>query len=97
MTADSRNSPAGASRPGPAERRKIVDEHLATLAALLDEATFGHLERLGVTAGWRCGEAGAGAGTVAQWLAGHVGATGRVLATDIDTSRLTDGRPPRWR
>jgi SAM-dependent methyltransferase len=76
---------------GPAERKKIVDEHLATLAALLDEATFGHLERLGVTAGWRCWEAGAGAGTVARWLAGRAGATGRVLATDIDASRLTAG------
>lgn len=45
--------------PGPAERRRIVDERLATLAALLDEATSGHLERLGVTAGWYCWEVGA--------------------------------------
>jgi SAM-dependent methyltransferase len=92
MTAGPADVPDGVRRPGPAERRKIVDEHLATLAALLDEATFGHLERLGVTADWRCWEAGAGAGTVAQWLADRVGATGHVLATDIDTGRLTDGR-----
>jgi SAM-dependent methyltransferase len=83
--------PDGVRRPDPAERKKILDEHLATLAALLDDATFGHLERLGVTAGWRCWEAGAGAGTVARWLAGRVGASGHVLATDIDTSRLTAG------
>ena len=93
MTAGPASIPDGVRRPDPAERRKIADDHLATLAALLDEATFGHLQRLGVTAGWRCWEAGAGAGTVAQWLAGRVGATGHVLATDIDTSRLTAGRP----
>lgn len=93
MTAGSRHSPAGVSGPGSAERRKIVDEHLATLAALLDEATFGHLEGLGAAAGWRCWEAGAGAGTVAQWLAGRVGVTGHVLATDIDISRLTADSP----
>jgi hypothetical protein len=81
--------PAGVPGPGPAERGKILDEHLATLAALLDEATFGHLDRLGVTAGWRCWEAGAGAATVPQWLAARVGATGHVLATDIDVSRLS--------
>jgi SAM-dependent methyltransferase len=74
-----------------AERRKLVDEHLATLAALLDEATFRYLEGLGVTAGWRCWEAGAGAATVSQWLASRVGATGHVLATDIDISRLAVG------
>jgi SAM-dependent methyltransferase len=84
-------TPDGIPRPAPAERRKILDEHLATLAALLDEATFGYLDGLGVTAGWRCWEAGAGAATVAQWLAARVGATGHVLATDIDISRLTAG------
>jgi hypothetical protein len=66
MTVGSASTPDGVRRPGPAERRKIVDEHFATLAALLDETTFSHLERLGVTAGWRCWEAGAGSGTVAS-------------------------------
>jgi Methyltransferase domain len=82
---------AGVPRPAPAGRRKILDEHLATLAALLDEATFGYLDRLGVAAGWRCWEAGAGAATVPQWLAARVGETGHVLATDIDIGRLTAG------
>jgi SAM-dependent methyltransferase len=99
MTAASRPAPNGAeprpanaSQPAPAERRQILDEHLATLAALLDEATFRYLDGLGVTAGWRCWEAGAGAGTVPRWLAARVGAAGHVLATDIDISRLTAGR-----
>jgi SAM-dependent methyltransferase len=76
--------------PG-SERRKILDQHLATLAALLDEATFGYLDRLGVAAGWRCWAAGAGAASVPQWLAARVGETGHVLATDIDISRLAAG------
>jgi SAM-dependent methyltransferase len=92
MTAASRNTPPGTSQPTPGQRRKILDEHLATLAALLDEATFRYLEGLGVSAGWRCWEAGAGTATAPEWLAGRVGATGRVLATDIDLSRLTAGR-----
>jgi len=79
----------GIPRPALAERRKILDEHLATLAALLDEATFGYLDRLGVGPGWRCWEAGAGAASVPRWLAARVGETGQVLATDIDISRLT--------
>lgn len=73
------------------ERGKILDEHLATLAALLDEATFRYLDILGVAAGWRCWEAGAGTASVPQWLAGRVGTAGRVLATDIDVSRLAAG------
>ncbi len=58
------------------------------LARLLDPVTFRHLEATGVTAGWRCWEVGAGGVTVPAWLAARVGPTGRVLATDIDTSWL---------
>ena len=83
-----------ARQADPAQRQKILDEHFATLAALLDDATFHLLEGLGVTAGWYCWEAGAGTTTVPQWLADRVGSTGHVLATDIDTSRLTANRAP---
>ena len=38
---------------------------------------------------------GAGAGSIARWLAATVGATGRVVATDLDTQFLDDlPRPP---
>jgi SAM-dependent methyltransferase len=40
--------------------------------------------------GWRCLEAGAGAGTVARWLAGVVGPSGHVTATDLDTRFLIE-------
>lgn len=63
-------------------------ERLESAEALLDAGTLRHLHALGVAEGWRCLEAGAGAGSIARWLAGRVGAAGRVLTTDIDTSLL---------
>ncbi|OIJ69040.1 methyltransferase [Streptomyces mangrovisoli] len=55
-------------------------------ATLFDPTTFRHLEELGVGAGWRCWEVGAGGTSVVAWLAKKVGPTGKVVATDIDTS-----------
>lgn len=63
-------------------------ERFDALARLLDPVTFRHLDQTGVTAGWRCWEVGAGGVTVPAWLAARVGPSGRVLATDIDTSWL---------
>ncbi|MFL6055175.1 MAG: methyltransferase domain-containing protein [Actinoallomurus sp.] len=56
------------------------------LSKLFDPSTFRHIEELGIRKGWRCWEVGVGGASVPQWLAGRVGATGRVLATDIDVS-----------
>jgi SAM-dependent methyltransferase len=58
------------------------------LATLFDPSTFRHVERLGIAAGWRCWEVGAGGPRVPSGLAAR-GAS--VLATDIDTSWLTAG------
>jgi len=55
------------------------------LEAGLDENTKGRLSALGIAAGWRCLELGAGSGSIARWMAGRVGTHGHVLATDIDT------------
>lgn len=63
------------------------------LSALFDPSTFRHLTDLGVGAGWRCWEVGAGGPSVVNWLADRVGPTGAVLATDIDTSWLADTAP----
>ncbi|GLV53912.1 methyltransferase [Dictyobacter sp. S3.2.2.5] len=60
-------------------------ERLESIAALTDPATVRYLEALGVKEGWRCAEVGAGAGSIARWLCEHVGASGRVVAVDIDT------------
>jgi SAM-dependent methyltransferase len=55
-------------------------------AELFDPSTFRHLTAVGLGQGWRVWEVGAGGRSVPAWLARQVGADGRVLATDIDTS-----------
>ena len=61
----------------------------AAFADLFDPVTFRHLDGVGLTAGWRCWEVGAGGDSVPVGLSRRVGPTGRVLATDIDTTWLT--------
>ncbi|WP_329216221.1 methyltransferase domain-containing protein [Streptomyces sp. NBC_01485] len=76
-------------------RQPEAGERFDAFAALFDATTFRHLEGLGIGPGWRCWEAGAGGTSVVSWLAKKVGPTGKVLATDIDTSRLASvARPP---
>jgi SAM-dependent methyltransferase len=61
------------------------------LAEAFDALTTQHLARIGVASGWRCLELGAGGGSIASWLATQVGPAGRVVATDIDISRVRTG------
>ncbi|MFF3843797.1 methyltransferase domain-containing protein [Streptomyces sp. NPDC002328] len=76
-------------------RRTEAGERFEAFATLFDPTTFRHLEGLGVGPGWRCWEVGAGATSVVSWLAKKVGPTGKVVATDIDTSQLASAaRPP---
>jgi SAM-dependent methyltransferase len=65
---------------------------LDALGALYDDGTIRRLSALGVPAGGRCWEVGAGSGTIARWLAEQVGEGGHVLATDLDT-RFLEGLP----
>ncbi|WP_371672229.1 methyltransferase domain-containing protein [Streptomyces sp. NBC_00289] len=76
-------------------RQPEASERFDAFATVFDPTTFRHLEALGVGPGWRCWEVGAGGTSVVSWLAKKVGPTGRVVATDIDTSRVASaGRPP---
>ena len=71
------------------ENARAVQLHrLRALEATLDAQTVEHLESVGVGAGWRCLEVGAGGGSIAEWLCDRVGADGAVLATDLDTTVL---------
>jgi ubiquinone/menaquinone biosynthesis C-methylase UbiE len=63
------------------------------LATVHNPSTFRHITSLGIKEGWACWEIGAGTPSVPVWLAERVGPTGRVLATDIDVSRLTSNDP----
>ena len=67
-------------------RAGLAGSRCFALAALYDPSTFRHLEGLGIAAGWRCWEVGAGGSSVVRWMAQRVGPAGRVLATDIDVS-----------
>lgn len=61
-----------------ARRRLSLQEQV------LDPATIGYLERIGVAKGWHCLEIGAGGGSIAAWLCLRVGSSGRVVATDLN-------------
>lgn len=73
------------NREGAAGRR------LRALSALFDPGTFRLVDELGIAAGTRCWEVGAGSRTVPDGLAARVGPTGLVVATDIDTTWLGAG------
>jgi SAM-dependent methyltransferase len=63
---------------------------LRLLEARYDPRTFRRLGMFGPLAGARCLEVGAGAGSVARWLAARVGPAGQVVATDTDPRFLAD-------
>ncbi|TAM62292.1 methyltransferase domain-containing protein [bacterium] len=71
-------------------RAAAAGRRFEVLSALFDPSTFRHLAALGVDAGWRCWELGAGGTPVVRWLAERVGPDGYVLATDIDVSWAVD-------
>jgi SAM-dependent methyltransferase len=64
------------------------------LSVLFNPTTFRHAQALGLTAGWRVWEVGAGSPSVPTHFASQVGPRGHVLATDIDTSWLSSGQTP---
>ena len=63
---------------------------LRLLEARYDPHTFRRLGMFGPLAGARCLEVGAGAGSVARWLAAQAGPSGQVVATDSDPRFLAD-------
>ena len=63
---------------------------LAGLESLWDPGTRDLLTRAGVREGAHVLEAGAGGGSVVEWLATQVGASGRVVAADLDV-RFVEG------
>jgi SAM-dependent methyltransferase len=67
-------------------RQEAEDERLGLLEQLFDPAS--RRRRDLVRPGWRCLVVGAGRGSIAVWLAEQVGASGHVVATDIDVTYL---------
>jgi SAM-dependent methyltransferase len=73
----------------------LARRRLALLEAVHDPSSFRRAQALGVGSGWRCLDAGAGNGSFARWLAGRVGASGSVLAVDLDVRLLKEISAPR--
>jgi len=63
-------------------------ERLRLLEAQADPLSIEAIEAAGIGPGSRCLEIGAGAGSIARWLAGRVGDPALVHATDLDTRYL---------
>jgi len=63
---------------------------LRLLEARYDTQTFRRLSACGPLDGARCLEVGAGAGSVARWLAAQAGPSGQVVATDTNPRFLAD-------
>ncbi|MBV9094851.1 MAG: class I SAM-dependent methyltransferase, partial [Streptosporangiaceae bacterium] len=64
------------------------NERLTAVERQLDPVSQAAVNQVGLAAGWRCWEAGAGRGSMARWLAGRVSPSGSVLASDIDGGAL---------
>ncbi|MFF0742720.1 methyltransferase domain-containing protein [Streptomyces sp. NPDC004111] len=71
-------------------RQSQAGTRFDALGELFDPVTFRHVDGLGITAGMRCWEVGAGGPSVPLGLAERVGPTGAVVATDIDVSWTAD-------
>jgi 2-polyprenyl-3-methyl-5-hydroxy-6-metoxy-1,4-benzoquinol methylase len=56
----------------------------------VDEESIARLRSTDVRHGWHCLELGAGAGSIARWMAGAVGDQGRVVAIDRKATYLAD-------
>ncbi|MGX5181842.1 methyltransferase domain-containing protein [Streptomyces avermitilis] len=67
-------------------RQPEAGQRYDAVAAVFDPTTFRHIEGFGIGSGWRCWEVGASGTSVISWLAKKVGPTGKVVATDTDTS-----------
>jgi ubiquinone/menaquinone biosynthesis C-methylase UbiE len=75
----------------------IALTRLQGLEQVEDPDTMALLTNIGVRIGWTCLEIGAGAGSIAYWLADRVGQEGRVVATDVQPRLLDPTRCEVWR
>ncbi|MEV0155457.1 class I SAM-dependent methyltransferase [Micromonospora sp. NPDC050686] len=66
---------------------------LQVMERMLDPDEMAALAGLGIEPTWHCLELGAGAGSIARWLAERC-PDGRVVAADVDTSFLAQSRSP---
>lgn len=61
---------------------------VCSMATVHDPPTKLLLAEIGIGAGSRCLDVGAGEGSIARWMANRTGPAGRVVATDADVTHL---------
>jgi SAM-dependent methyltransferase len=66
------------------------DDRLSAVERQLDPVSQAAADQLGLGAGWRCWEVGAGHGSMARWLATRVTTAGSVLVSDLDVRAVAD-------
>ncbi|WP_437675758.1 class I SAM-dependent methyltransferase [Sorangium sp. So ce131] len=79
--ADSAYTFSGAERERELERLRRIED-------VADPASWHLLKASGMGPGWSCLEVGAGAGSIAAWMAERVGSEGEVVAIDLDAGFL---------
>jgi SAM-dependent methyltransferase len=72
------------------------EQRLGLISTLFDQASHRVLASVGVAQGWCCLDVGAGAGSIARWLAATV-KPGEVTAIDLDTKFLERERSTNLR
>jgi SAM-dependent methyltransferase len=60
-------------------------ERLQAIERIFDRLSRQQIQSTGITSGWHCLEVGAGAGSMARWMAELVKPSGKVVAVDLDT------------
>src|SRR5690606_28466931 len=78
---------AGVERARELERLRRIEE-------IADPGSRHRLKAAGLGPGWSCLEVGAGAGSVAAWMAERVGSEGEVVAVDLDVGFLAASQLP---
>ena len=68
-------------------------ERLASIEKAIPFTSY-WLDQIGVAAGWHCLEVGAGKGSIAEWVCGRVGPTGKVVAIDLQIELLQEINAP---
>jgi ubiquinone/menaquinone biosynthesis C-methylase UbiE len=63
-------------------------ERLQAIERVFDSGSRKRIQATGISPNWRCLEVGAGAGSIAQWMAEVVGENGKVVAVDLNTRFL---------
>jgi SAM-dependent methyltransferase len=69
-------------------------ERLKAIEKVCDPASRRLIEATGIAANWRCLEVGAGAGSIATWMAEVVGVGGQVIAVDVNTRFVKNIKRP---